>query len=65
MTEEDAERFLLSLGGNTYIDYLKGRVMKIDVAKNPLDACLYDRDNGQGAAARALVDLLIAAKGAE
>jgi len=32
-----------------YFDYLKGRVMKIDVLREELDPRLYDRDNGQGA----------------
>lgn len=35
-----------------YFDYLKGRVMKIDLSGNELDPWLYDRDNGQGAAQR-------------
>lgn len=37
---------------NTYFDYLKGRVMKIDLAGDTLDPWLYDRDNGHGAAER-------------
>lgn len=37
-----------------YYDYLKGRVMKISLSK--LDPALYDRDNGNGAAQRALDD---------
>jgi hypothetical protein len=36
---------------HTYFDYLKGRVMKIDLSGNELDPWLYDRDNGPGAAA--------------
>ncbi len=36
---------------STYIDYLYGRVMKIDLTTWPiLDVYLYDRDNGQGMA---------------
>lgn len=35
-------------------DYLRGRVMKIDISSNVLDPYLYDRDNGGGAAARAV-----------
>jgi len=38
----------------TYFDYLKGRVMKIDLSGNELDPGLYDRDNGPGAAQRAI-----------
>ena len=40
--------------GQTYFDYLKGRVMKIDLSDDELDPRLYDRDNGFGAATRAL-----------
>lgn len=41
-------------GGQTYFDYLKGRVMKIDLSGDELSPGLYDRDNGTGAAAAAL-----------
>lgn len=41
----------------TYFDYLKGRVMKIDLSTNDLRVDLYDRDNGAGAAEEALRDL--------
>lgn len=37
-----------------YFDYFKGRVLKIYLDERPLFVALYDRDNGQGAAARAL-----------
>ena len=52
MTTEEAQDLLDS--GNTYFDYLKGRVMKVDLSRDELDPRLYDRDNGQGAAAAAL-----------
>lgn len=39
-------------------DYLKGRVMKVKLGSDELDPWLYDRDNGPGAAARALAPLL-------
>ena len=47
MTEEEA-RFVL-MNGN-YVDYLEGRVIKVDF-KNPeeIDTTLYDRDNGKDA----------------
>lgn len=47
MTEEEA-RFVL-MNGN-YVDYLEGRVIKVDF-KNPeeIDTTLYDRDNGKAA----------------
>jgi hypothetical protein len=50
--ELDEAQQLLEEG--TYFDYLKGRVMKVDLSKDAFDPWLYDRDNGQGAAARAL-----------
>lgn len=40
-----------------YIDYLKGRVMKIDLSGNTIDTRLYDRDNGPDAAERAIAQL--------
>lgn len=40
--------------GQTYFDYLKGRVMKVDLSGDEFSPALYDRDNGQGAAQAAL-----------
>lgn len=37
-----------------YFDYCYGRVMKVDLSDNNLNPRLYDRDNGTGAAARAI-----------
>ena len=54
MTVEQAQALLDARPDITYFDYLKGRVMKIDVAKEPLDTRLYNRDNGYEAAERAL-----------
>jgi hypothetical protein len=39
---------------STYFDYLKGRVMKVNLRGSTLDPALYDRDNGDGAAKRAI-----------
>lgn len=39
-----------------YFDYLRGRVMKIAI-EDELRVALYDRDNGQGAAERAIAPL--------
>lgn len=39
---------------STYFDYLKGRVMKLDFKGDQLYVGLYDRDNGDGAAQRAI-----------
>lgn len=41
----------------TYFDYLHGRIMKVDIGGDYLDPGLYDRDNGEGAAERALQSL--------
>lgn len=54
MTPEIAQELL---GQNTNFDYLKGRVMKIDLSSDELDPWLYDRDNGQGSAEAAINSL--------
>lgn len=42
----------------TYFDYLKGRVMKVDLSSSDgFEEWLYDRDNGNGAAQRAIESL--------
>lgn len=41
-----------------YFDYLKGRVMKVDLNKDEFNPALYDRDNGQGSAAAAIEEAL-------
>ncbi len=51
MQREEAEE-LLKRG--KYFDYLKGRVMKVDLSDNEFDPWGYDRDNGPGAAKAAL-----------
>ena len=65
MTLEEARKILA--GGDstdyphkqtTYFDYLHGRVMKVDLSGDKLRTELYNRDNGPGAAERALSDLL-------
>lgn len=38
-------------------DYLKGRVMKVDLSGDSFNEWGYDRDNGDGAASRALANL--------
>jgi hypothetical protein len=40
-----------------YFDYVKGRVMKVRIHGDTLNSGLYDRDNGEGAAAQALAAL--------
>jgi hypothetical protein len=56
MSEEDAAKVIADQG--LYFDYLRGRVMKVGLDGDQLDPYLYDRDNGVGAAARALAPLL-------
>lgn len=51
MTRAEAEQILEK---TTYFDYLKGRVMKVDLSGDELDPRLYDRDNGQGAVQMAI-----------
>lgn len=41
----------------TKFDYLKGRVMKVDLTGNEFDSWHYDRDNGHGAAERAIAGI--------
>lgn len=41
----------------TYFDYVKGRVMKVDLSTDDLYEGLYDRDNGPGAA-KFVIDML-------
>jgi len=52
MTEETAQKLLDD--GQTYFDYLQGRVMKIDLSKDELRTDLYNRDNGEGSAERVI-----------
>lgn len=55
MSIEDARRYVAK---TYYFDYLRGRVMKVDIGGELLDPWGYDRDNGAGAAKRALRPLL-------
>lgn len=66
MTEEEAQKLLDSFekGRRIYFDYLKGRVMKVDLtAEDSFDPRLYDRDNGPGAAEFAILDELTRPEG--
>lgn len=40
--------------GRTSFDYIQCRALKIHLSGDTLDPWLYDRDNGEGAAARAI-----------
>lgn len=64
LTKEDAktaitEHTYTDMEGKTriYFDYFNGKVMKVDLTGDEFDPYLYDRDNGLGAAQRA-IDLL-------
>lgn len=52
MTEEEAQKILDS--GQVNFDYLKGRVMKIDLSGDEVSTWLYNRDNGPNAAENAI-----------
>ena len=55
MTCEEAKSILN--GGETYFDYLKGRVMKVKLEGDILETGLYNRDNGFGAAEKAIAEI--------
>ncbi len=55
MTREEAVELLKQ---QSYFDYIRGRVIKIDLSEQKnLDTQLYDRDNGDGAAQRAIDEM--------
>jgi len=55
MQTEEAEELLKQ---TMHFDYLYGKVMKVDLSGDKFDPHLYDRDNGNGAAERALLPLM-------
>jgi hypothetical protein len=62
MTLEDAEQIIKETfdlrDGTLYFDYLRGRVMKVDLTKDEFNPRHFDRDNGQGAALAAISTIL-------
>lgn len=54
MTEAEVEA---ELSYGPYFDYVRGRVMKIDLSGDVISPHLYDRDNGAGAAAHVIASL--------
>jgi len=54
MTISEAEELLES---QTYFDYLRGRVMKIELKNDELSTFLYNRDNGYDACERIVESL--------
>lgn len=59
MMRDEAQAYLDQMGERPYFDYLKGRVMKVGfgVGTDEMRVDLYDRDNGRGAAERAIDSL--------
>ncbi len=55
MTEAEAQELLDS--GQTYFDYVHGRVMKIDLSGDELRTELYDRDIGNGECERVVASI--------
>lgn len=54
MTTEQAQKIIDEMKSDGYplnFDYLKGRVMKVDLSGDAVDTRLYDRDNGAGVGA--------------
>lgn len=49
-TPQDDVKVLYAGRLSLYFDYLKGRVMKVDLSGDDLNTTLYNRDNGEGAA---------------
>jgi hypothetical protein len=57
MTTEEAG-VILEQTRDKYFDYLKGRVVKVDLSKDEVNTWLYNRDNGDGAAERIIQKLM-------
>lgn len=56
MTPTEAKQ-ILDESPNKYFDYLKGRVMKIDLSTDEVNFRLYDRGLGEGAGERAVMGI--------
>lgn len=60
ISEEDAKDAIEEYKEyNLRFDYYKGRVMKVVLKGDAFDPWSYDRDNGQGAAQRAIDNLIL------
>jgi hypothetical protein len=61
MTRDEARQVIIDGDDHghrdLYFDYVKGRVLKVDLGGDTFDPCLYDRDNGEGAAERVIETL--------
>jgi hypothetical protein len=58
MDTSEAKNIIEESGDNLYFDYLKGRVLKVDLSGNEFDPWLFDRDNFDGAAQKAISSIL-------
>ena len=61
MTSTQAAGILAEINaddGGLHFDYLKGRVMKVNLAGPDMSTALYNRDNGPDAAENALANLI-------
>ena len=56
MTTEEARGMLDT--GQTYFDYVHGRILKVRLDGDDMNTQLYNRDNGVGAAEVAVADLM-------
>lgn len=59
MTEQEAAALMEAQHGR--FDYVKGRVLKVNLSRDTLSPYLYDRDNGHGACASIVASVKSAA----
>lgn len=57
MAVEEARKYIEGKNGDLYFDYVKGRPLKIDLSDDIVNTRFYDRDQGQGLAAKVIADL--------
>lgn len=54
LTNEEALKLIVEYRGN--FDYLNGRVMKVNLSGDTMSGQLFDRDNGEGEAQKAVAE---------
>jgi len=60
MSDDEADKILIESEQDGFrFDYLKGRVLKVNLSGDEFDPRLYDRDNGDGVADRVIGKLVI------
>lgn len=57
MRTDEAQQIIEDRGDNLYFDYLRGRVLKVDLSGDTFDTFLFNRDLGEGAAEAIIADL--------